>query len=51
MAVARTTFGETEFITVGRGTRQRCVLSLILFNIYDEAMMREAFENVGSELW
>ena len=45
-AVVRTIFGETESITICRGTRHRFLLSPIVFNIYDEIMMREAFKNV-----
>ena len=31
---------------IGRGVRQACTLSPLLFNLYDEAMMREAVTDV-----
>ena len=40
-AVVKTIFGETDPFTVGCTTRQRCRLASILFNIYDEAMLKE----------
>jgi hypothetical protein len=46
-AIIRTKNGTTKEIIVGRGTRQGCPLSLVLFNIYDEAMIREAFDDVN----
>jgi len=36
----------SERCEIGRGVRQGCSLSPLLYNIYDEAMMREAFEEV-----
>ena len=38
----RTYKGETDLIEIGRGIRQDCPLSPVLFNLYDEAMKREA---------
>ena len=52
MTVVRTLFGETEPIAVGCGSRQGCLLSLILFNNYDKAMMREKYSKIYKrELW
>ena len=42
----RTNEGETDFIEIGRGTRQGCPLSPVQFNLYDEAMIREAFDDL-----
>lgn len=36
----------SERCEIGRGVRQGCSLSPLLYNIYDEAMMREALEEV-----
>jgi len=36
---------ESEPAYIGRGVRQGCILSPILFSIYTEAIMREAFED------
>ena len=41
-ATVRTEFGETDKINIGKGVRQGCILSPILFNIYAERVMREA---------
>ena len=41
-ATVRTEFGETDNIDIGKGVRQGCILSLLLFNIYAENIMREA---------
>jgi hypothetical protein len=37
----------SERCEIGRGVRQGCSLSPLLYNIYDEAMMREALEEVN----
>ena len=42
----RTNDREKSPIVVGRGTRQGCPLSPLIFNIYDEAMVREAFDDL-----
>ena len=39
--------GETRSVKIGRGVRQECCLSLILFNLYSECLTKEALEGFG----
>ena len=43
-ARVRTEFGETDNIDIGKGVRQGCIVSPLLFNVYAENIMREALE-------
>ena len=55
-ASVRTRSGTTEPASIGRGVRQGCLISPLLFNIYAEAMIKEALDeveegiNVGGKL-
>ena len=41
-ATVRTGHGTTDWFQIGRGVRQGCILSLCLFNLYAEYIMRNA---------
>ena len=39
--------GETNSVKIGKGVRQGCCMSPILFNLYEEYLMKEALDEVG----
>jgi hypothetical protein len=39
--------GETRSVKIGRGVRQGCCLSPIVFNLYSEYLIKEALEGFG----
>ena len=39
--------GETRSVQIGRGVRQGCCLSPILFNLYSECLTKEALDGLG----
>ena len=41
-ATIRTGHGTTDWFQIGKGVRQGCILSLCLFNLYAEYIMRNA---------
>ena len=41
-ATVRTGQGTTDWFQIGKGARQGCILSLCLFNLYEEYIMRNA---------
>ena len=42
-ATVRTGHGTTDWFQMGKGVRQGCILSLCLFNLYAEYIMRNAW--------
>jgi len=40
VATVRTECGDTEYFWIGKGARQGCILSQMLFNLYAERIMR-----------
>ena len=46
-AMVRTGAGDTDGAVIGRGVRQGCLVSPILFNIYAEAMIRNSLEDLA----
>ena len=41
-ATVRTGYGTTDWFQIGKGVQQGCILSLCLFNLYEEYIMRNA---------
>ena len=50
-AVVRIAGGESDSGIIGRGVRQECPLSPLLFSIYVEMMMKEVLEHVEEGIW
>ena len=49
-AAVRTSYGLSEWFEIGQGVRQGCIISPHLFNIYAEAIMRDALEHFGGSI-
>ena len=41
-ATVKTLYGTTDWLQIGKGVHQGCILSLCLFNLYSEYIMRNA---------
>ena len=41
-ATVRTRYGTTDGFQIGKGVRQGCILSVCLFNLYAESILRNA---------
>ncbi|XP_063591867.1 uncharacterized protein LOC134768956 [Penaeus indicus] len=50
LAKVRTTHGFTDWFEIGQGMRQGCILSLHLFNIYSEGIMRRALDGFNGSI-
>ena len=46
-AILRLDWGKTRSVKIGRGVRQGCSVSLILFNLYSEYLTKKALVGVG----
>ena len=46
-ATVRTGHGTTDWLQIGKGVRQACILSLCLFNLYSEYIMRNVGQTQG----
>ena len=49
-ATVGTGHGTTDWLKVGKGVNQGCILSLCFFNLYAEYIMRNAEAQAGSNL-
>jgi len=49
-ATVRTGLGTTDWFQIGKRVHQGCILSLCLFNLYAEYIMRNAKHKLGSRL-
>jgi len=47
MAVFLEEYDKTRSVQIGRGVRQGCSLSPILFNLYNECLTKEALDGLG----